>query len=235
MDRHLYEEIMNQPPFNPLQELAEDTSGITFRAKDRLRKWMEYHNEAYERETCPVGGCDGPSCSSFACDEAVNPLPNQSNEIKTLGDAIVWQKSKDYMAECKIEWNIVRERMNQWMVDTQNPECHHVFFAYNESVCNAMAKQDCPPKVDEDLAKYHNLGDGWHGFSYTVENEDHIGEINKMLLDKAWMFICGQESVDGSFDIGIKALEFGRSTNYKRGVVSPFEGDAYIKFKIIRV
>lgn len=226
MDRYLHEEIMNQPPFNPLKELSEDTSGITHRANERLRKWMEHHNEMYERENCPIGGCD----------QAEEPIkPSRSNEIKSWGDCIVWKKSKEYMAECNIDWNLVREKMNVWVTETQNPECHHVFFSYNEAFCRAMAKEDFPPRVDEDLIKYHNLGEGWHGFSYPMDNENHLGEINRMLLDRAWGWITDHEKSDGSYDIGLQAFEFGRTTTYSRGVVSPFEGDAYVKFKICQV
>lgn len=211
---------MKQPPFNPLQELAEDTSGITFRAGERLKKWMEYHNEAYKRETCPIGGCD-----------PVEPIQPQSNEIKTWGDCIVWQKSKEYMAECKIDWNIVRERMNVWMTDTQNPECQNVFFAYNEAICNALAKEDCPPNVDESLVKYHNLGKGWHGFSYPTDNDDHIGEINVLLLDAAWGWIMEQVDEKRKISVGIQALVFGRLKVHENG--KSRDTDAYVKFKVV--
>jgi len=219
----------NQPPFNPLEELSEDSSGITHRANERLKKWMEYHNEAYERENCPVGGCDGPSCSSLGCDGTESVLPQRSNEIKSWGDCIVWEKSKDYMAECKIDWNLVRERMNVWVSETQNPECHNVFYNYNECVCEALAKEDCPPRVYHHLIKYHNLGEGWHGFSYPKDNDDHIGEINRLLLDATWEWLIDKD------DIGLQHLEFGRTKEYKRGVLEPCEGDVYVKFKVLEI
>lgn len=224
---------MSQPPFNPLQELAQDISGITHRANERLRKWMEHHNEAYEREECPVGGCNYPSCSSFPFDRPVEAIKKairpRSNEIKSWGESIVWEESKDYLLECKIDWNIVRERMNVWMVDTQNPECHNVFFAYNEAVCEALAREDCPTTVDDRLVKYHNLGDGWHGFSYPKENDDHIPETKKMLLDKAWEWLIDHD------EFGVEEFEFGRSLSHKRGEVKIKESDVFVKFKVAQI
>lgn len=206
---------MNQPPFNPLKELSDDPSGITHRANKRLREWMEHHNEAYERETCPVGGCDEPV-----------KLP-RSNEIKCWGESIDCAPSEKWMAEITVNWDNVRERMNDWARKTQNPECLNVFFGFTECVCEELAREDCPPNADSRLIKYHNLGDGWHGFSYPIKEEEHLPEINKLLLDKAWEWIIDQE------DFGLDKFEFGRCTNYKTGVVSPFERDAYVKFKMV--
>lgn len=220
---------MNQPPFNPLQELANDTSGLTHRANKRLREWMEYHNEAYERENCPVGGCDPTLDSAY---KGENPVKPSSNEIKCWGESIMCCPSDEWMAEIKIDWNSVRERMNDWVKKTQNPECHKVFFRYNNEICEELERQDFPPKVDERLVKYHNLGEGWHGFSYPKDKCDHVGEINVMLLDKAWDFIMGQQSVDGHFDTRLHSMVFGREENYERGVSEPVLGDVYVKFKI---
>lgn len=191
---------MNQPPFNPLKELSTDPTGITHRANKRLREWMEHHNAAYESENCPIGGCD---------QDSVKP----QNQAIDCGSCLKVNFHGEDQGCIMIDWDTVNRRMNEWVKKTQNPECHEVFFRYNNEICEEFAREDDPPVVDERKIKHKNSLEGHHEFFYEIckETEYLVPRINTILLDHLWGWVQDQG------DIKLEEIEFGIVHEYTDG------------------